>query len=100
MLCKPSHQWHRMQVMSKELKEHGYYKKKGLVEKLASKFVGRIAMLDTGDVLQVCCVSLPQSALMAVKALTWPMFSPGCQEAVQECSSGQGWDVTNPVQNT
>ena len=42
-----------MQVLSKELKEHGYYKKKGLVEKLASKFVGQIAMLDTGDVLQV-----------------------------------------------
>ena len=42
-----------MQVLSKELKEHGYYKKKGLVEKLASKYVGQIAMLDSGDVLQV-----------------------------------------------
>lgn len=40
-------------MLSKELKEHGYYKKKGLVEKLASKFVGQIAMLDSGDVLQV-----------------------------------------------
>ena len=42
-----------MQVLSKELKEHGYYKKKGVIDKLASKFVGQVAMLDSGDILQV-----------------------------------------------
>ncbi len=41
------------QVLSKELQEHGYYKKKGIVEKLPSKYVGQIRMLDSGDVLQV-----------------------------------------------
>ena len=41
-----------MQVLSKELKEHGYYKKKGVIDKLASKFVGQVAMLDSGDILQ------------------------------------------------
>lgn len=40
-------------MLSKELKEHGYYKKKGIVEKLASRYVGQIQMLDSGDVLQV-----------------------------------------------
>ena len=40
-------------MLSKELKEHGYYKKKGVVDKLASKFVGQVAMLDSGDILQV-----------------------------------------------
>ena len=44
-------------MLSKELKEHGYYKKKGLVEKLASKYVAQIAMLDSGDVLQVGCIA-------------------------------------------
>ncbi len=60
-----------MQVLSKELKEHGYYKKKGLVEKLASKFVGQIAMLDTGDVLQVdpACISLALNRSVFVRAV-------------------------------
>jgi hypothetical protein len=39
--------------MSAELKEHGYYKKKGRVVKLVSKYVGQIEMLDSGDLLQV-----------------------------------------------
>ena len=39
--------------MSKELKEHGYYKQKGVVEKLVTKFVAQISMLESGDVLQV-----------------------------------------------
>jgi KN17 SH3-like C-terminal domain len=39
--------------MSKELKEHGYYKKKGFVRRLVSKYVGEIVMLDSDDVLQV-----------------------------------------------
>ena len=43
------------QVMSKQLQEQGYYKKKGLVKTLASPFVARISMLDSGDVLQVRC---------------------------------------------
>ena len=41
------------QVMSKDLKEHGYYKEKGVVEKVVSKYLGQIAMLKSGDVLQV-----------------------------------------------
>jgi hypothetical protein len=40
------------QVMSKALKEAGYYKKKGVVEKLAGKFVAQICMADSRDVLQ------------------------------------------------
>ena len=56
-----------MQVLSKELKEHGYYKKKGLVKKLASKFVGQIAMLDTGDVLQVRFMSCVHAVHALVK---------------------------------
>lgn len=44
-------------MLSKELKEHGYYKKKGMVEKLASKYVAQIGMLDSGDVLQVGCIT-------------------------------------------
>lgn len=46
-----------MQVMSADLKEHGYYKKKGQVVKLINKYVGEIEMLDSGDVLQVCMPS-------------------------------------------
>lgn len=42
-----------MQVMSKELKAHGYFKEKGVVEKLFNKYVAQITMLKSGDVLQV-----------------------------------------------
>lgn len=42
----------RGQVMSKELAEHGYYKQKGEVEKLASKYVAQVCMLGSGDLLQ------------------------------------------------
>lgn len=38
--------------MSKELKEHGYYKEKGVVEKVISKYVGQIEM-RSGDKIQV-----------------------------------------------
>ncbi len=47
-----------LQVMSKELKEQGYYKEKGVVEKVVSKYLGQIAMLKSGDVLQVMHCSL------------------------------------------
>ena len=40
------------QVMSKALKEAGYYKKKGVVEKLAGRYIAQICMSDSGDVLQ------------------------------------------------
>ena len=53
--------WCDLQVLSKELKEHGYYKKKGVIEKLASKYVGQIRMLDSGDVLQVNLCTEPVS---------------------------------------
>lgn len=42
-----------LQVMSKELEALGYYKEKGCVEKLFTKYVGQITMLKTGDILQV-----------------------------------------------
>lgn len=42
-----------LQVLSKELKALGYYKEKGVVEKLFNKFVGQVEMLKSGDVLQV-----------------------------------------------
>ena len=42
----------RGQVMSKELAEHGYYKQKGEVEKLVSKYVAQVCMLGSGDLLQ------------------------------------------------
>lgn len=39
--------------MSKALKEAGYYKGKGVVQKVLKRFVGEISMLDGGDILQV-----------------------------------------------
>ena len=42
-----------MQVMSKALQEHGYYKKKGVVTQLPSKYIGTICMQDSGDLIQV-----------------------------------------------
>ncbi len=55
--------------MSRELAEHGYYKQKGVVSKLASKYVAQVSMLGSGDLLQarrlagafcwVCTLSRP-----------------------------------------
>ncbi|KAK9832798.1 hypothetical protein WJX81_002048 [Elliptochloris bilobata] len=42
-----------VKVMSRELAEHGYYKQKGVVEKLVSKYVAQVSMLGSGDLLQV-----------------------------------------------
>ncbi|KAG1664589.1 hypothetical protein FOA52_012532 [Chlamydomonas sp. UWO 241] len=42
-----------VKVMSKELKEHGYYKAKGTVERVIDKYVGEISMADSGDVVRV-----------------------------------------------
>ncbi len=39
--------------MSKALKESGYYKGKGVVNKVLKRFVAEISMLDGGDILQV-----------------------------------------------
>lgn len=61
MVVVTSFLWCDLQVLSKELKEHGYYKKKGVIEKLASKYVGQIRMLDSGDVLQVNLCAEPVS---------------------------------------
>ena len=52
--------------MSKELKEHGYFKEKGVVEKLVSKYIAQIAMLKSGDLLQVNSI-LSQPVPMALK---------------------------------
>ena len=53
--------------MSKALVEHGYYKKKGTVEKLASKYVAQIQMADSGDVLQARPDLPPESCLSVVE---------------------------------
>lgn len=42
-----------MQVMSKALKEAGYYKGKGVVMKVLKRFVAEISMLDGRDILQI-----------------------------------------------
>ena len=42
-----------LQVMSKELQEQGYYKKKGTIVAVKSPYVGEIEMADSGDVLRV-----------------------------------------------
>lgn len=39
--------------MSKLLREAGYYKGKGVVQKVLTRFVAEISMLDGGDILQV-----------------------------------------------
>ncbi|KAI8469246.1 MAG: splicing factor-like protein [Monoraphidium minutum] len=42
-----------VKVMSKALKEHGYYKQKGVVERVIDKYVGEVAILGSGDVIRV-----------------------------------------------
>uniref|UniRef100_A0A383WDC4 DNA/RNA-binding protein Kin17 WH-like domain-containing protein n=1 Tax=Tetradesmus obliquus TaxID=3088 RepID=A0A383WDC4_TETOB len=42
-----------VKVMSKALKEQGYYKQKGVVDKVIGKYVAEVAMLDSGDVLRI-----------------------------------------------
>jgi len=42
-----------VKVMSKELKEHGYYKQKGKVLRVIDKYVGEIEMLESGDIIRV-----------------------------------------------
>ena len=42
-----------VKVMSKALREHGYYKKKGKVLKVIDDFVGELEMMDSTDVLRV-----------------------------------------------
>ncbi|GAX76486.1 hypothetical protein CEUSTIGMA_g3931.t1 [Chlamydomonas eustigma] len=42
-----------VKVMSKELKEHGYYKQKGKVLRIIDKYVGEIEMLESGDIIRV-----------------------------------------------
>ena len=43
-----------VKVLAPELKAHGYYKQKGVVERLLEdKFVGEICMIESGDVIRV-----------------------------------------------
>lgn len=42
-----------VKVLSKALKEHGYYKQKGLVTKVIDSFIGEIEMLGSGDIVRV-----------------------------------------------
>ena len=74
----------RGQVMSKELAEHGYYKQKGEVGKLVSKYVAQVSMLGSGDLLQArhavpaCARSGPwfcvSSALCVGGGQAWATF--------------------------
>lgn len=42
-----------VKVMSKALKEHGYYKQKGVVTAVIDGYIGEIEMLGSGDVVRV-----------------------------------------------
>ena len=42
-----------VKVVSKALREHGYYKKKGKVLQVLDTFIGEIEMLDSGDVVRI-----------------------------------------------
>eukprot|EP00887_Chlorella_sp_A99_P007746 scaffold20.g7746.t1 len=42
-----------VKVLSKALKEHGYYKQKGVVLRVVDRYVGEIEMLDSGDIVRV-----------------------------------------------
>ncbi|GLC50689.1 hypothetical protein PLESTB_000408500 [Pleodorina starrii] len=42
-----------VKVLAKELKDHGYYKQKGVVERVIERYVGEIAMLSDGTVVRV-----------------------------------------------
>ncbi len=43
-----------VKVMSKQLEPHGYYKKKGVIDRVLDKgYVGEVAMIDSGDVVRV-----------------------------------------------
>jgi DNA/RNA-binding protein KIN17 len=62
-----------VKVLSEGLKEHGYYKKKGIVIKVVDKFIGEVEMLDSGDVLRIdqdeleTVVPLPGKRVKVVK---------------------------------
>ena len=72
-----------LQVMSKALKEAGYYKGKGVVRKVLKRFVAEISMLDGGDILQVDQAELetvlPQPGA-AVRMLQGPF--KGCKASM------------------
>lgn len=42
-----------IKVMSPQLKEHGYYKQKGLVARVIDQYLGEVEMLSSGDVVRV-----------------------------------------------
>jgi len=74
------------QVVSKELKEQGYYKEKGVVENLATKYQAQIAMLKSGDLLQVTTPPLPPPPFSLTIILIEVLCSavPGCPPFVQD----------------
>lgn len=59
-----------LQVVSKELKVHGYYKEKGNVIRLVSKYVAEIEMHKSGDILQVQVSSYGKVEDMKLSAQT------------------------------
>ncbi|KXZ52610.1 hypothetical protein GPECTOR_9g655 [Gonium pectorale] len=42
-----------VKVLAKELKDHGYYKQKGVVERVIDRYVGEVCMLGDGAVVRV-----------------------------------------------
>ncbi|GLI58405.1 hypothetical protein VaNZ11_000107 [Volvox africanus] len=42
-----------VKVLAKELKEHGYYKEKGVIDKVIDRYVGEVSMLSDGTVVRV-----------------------------------------------
>eukprot|EP00199_Chlamydomonas_sp_CCMP681_P002362 CAMPEP_0119102006 /NCGR_PEP_ID=MMETSP1180-20130426/893_1 /TAXON_ID=3052 ORGANISM="Chlamydomonas cf sp, Strain CCMP681" /NCGR_SAMPLE_ID=MMETSP1180 /ASSEMBLY_ACC=CAM_ASM_000741 /LENGTH=406 /DNA_ID=CAMNT_0007086213 /DNA_START=27 /DNA_END=1244 /DNA_ORIENTATION=+ len=79
-----------VKVMSKDLQEHGYYKKKGVVERVLDRYVGEVCMLDSGDVLRVDQAQLetviPQPG-GAVLLLNGP--HKGCRGTLEEIDTAK-----------
>ena len=64
-----------VKVMSKALKEHGYYKEKGAVVRVIDAYIGEIAMSKSGDVVRIdqaeleTVVPQPGGAVLVVAGL-------------------------------
>jgi hypothetical protein len=78
------------QVMSRELAEHGYYKQKGEVVKLATKFVAQVSMLASGDLLQAR--PRPPRPRRAEPPRPSASVAPGCSTR----GSKNGWQRRRP----
>lgn len=56
-IAPPSTGWIRtgivVKVLSPALKDHGYYKQKGVIRKVIDGFVAQVEMLNSGDIIQI-----------------------------------------------